>query len=87
MAGAALALLFTVFIPTKDKNPTYAEIKNYVLYAYNKEAEVIWKKGVPGMPDWTSTNLPIPGMNLPKRFLSVDNTRFAVNLVVYALTA
>ena len=45
VAGAALALLYTILIPAKDKNPTYAEIKNYVLYAYNKEAKSFGKRG------------------------------------------
>ncbi len=73
VAGAALALLYTILTPTKDKNPTYAEIKNYVLYAYNRESEVIWKKGVPGMPDWTSRNMPDHERGTPMRFLSVED--------------
>jgi hypothetical protein len=73
IVGAALALLVAVFTPVKDKNPTYAEIKNYVLYVYNKEAEVLWKKGVPGMPDWTSRTIPSLDQNYPKRFLSVED--------------
>ena len=73
VAGAALALLLTIFTPTKDKNPTYAEIKNYVLYVYNKEAEVIWKKGVPGLPDWNSRKPPDSERNYPKRYLAVED--------------
>jgi hypothetical protein len=73
VVGAALALLFTIFTPGKDQNPTYAEIKNYVLYVYNMEAEVIWKKGVPGMPDWTSRNAADHERTYPIRFLSVDD--------------
>lgn len=73
VAGAALALLYTILIPAKDKNPTYAEIKNYVLYAYNKEAEVIWKKGVPGLPDWTSRNAADRERGFPMRRLSVED--------------
>jgi hypothetical protein len=71
LAAIVVALSFTV--PTKDQNPTYAEIKNYVLYAYNKEAEVIWKKGVPGLPDWRSTTPFDPERSYPKRFLSVED--------------
>jgi hypothetical protein len=70
---AAIVVVLSFTVRTKDQNPTYAEIKNYVLYAYNNEAEVIWKKGVPGLPDWHSTTPFDPERSYPKRFLSVDD--------------
>jgi hypothetical protein len=57
--AAVVVTLFSLSSHPKDRNPTYAEIKNYVLSVYNKEADVIWKKGVPGMPDWTSNTPPL----------------------------
>lgn len=71
--AATMALLFSILLPSKDQNPKFAEVKNYVLYAYNKEAEVLWKRGVPGVPDWSSQSSPIRDANYPKRHLLVED--------------
>jgi hypothetical protein len=50
---AALAMLtMTLTRGTKDMNPTFADVKNGVLTAYNKEGEKIWTKAAFGIPDW-----------------------------------
>jgi len=74
--GSVCAVLAAIVVALSSPSrqgpePTYAEIKNYVLYAYNKESEVIWKKAVPGLPDWRSTTPFDPERSYPKRFLSV----------------
>jgi hypothetical protein len=72
-ALAAIVVVLSLTVQTKDQNPTYAEIKNNVLYAYNKETEVIWKKGVPGLPDCNSRNPLDRETTYPSRQLSVDD--------------
>lgn len=51
---AAMVLALLAVRPLKDTNPSFAEVKDYVLTAYNKEAEVLWTKGVLGIPDRSS---------------------------------
>jgi hypothetical protein len=56
-ASIAMVLAFLLVKPTfKDNNPAFAKISNYVLSIYNKDAEVLWKKGVIGLPDQTTEN-------------------------------
>jgi hypothetical protein len=71
--AAALAVIATVTFRSKDQNPTYAEIKNHILYAYNRDAEVIWKKAVLGSPDWTSRTVPNNDAEYRYRYLSVED--------------
>lgn len=55
MAACLAALALFVVKPFKDENPVFAEVKNYVLYAYNKDGDNLWTKGAVGMKNRQST--------------------------------
>jgi hypothetical protein len=49
--AAALVLGFLAVRPVKDTNPAYAAVKNYQLFVYNSNHEVLWTKTAKGIPN------------------------------------
>ena len=68
---AAMVLALLAVRPVKDTNPSFASIKDYVLTVYNKEAEVLWRKGMLGIPDRSSEIQVMP--NGEQRFLQMGD--------------
>ncbi len=55
LAACLAALAIFIVKPFKDSNPVFAEVKNYILYTYNKDGEKLWTKGAVGMKNRQST--------------------------------
>ena len=70
ISAMILTAAFFLLHPSKDLNPTFAQIENNVLSVYNKHGEVLWKKSVFGLPDVTSA---IRLIGEKKRFVLVDD--------------
>lgn len=65
---AFIGLIVALFLITKKPdikniNPTLAVIKDNVLSVYNEMGDLMWKRGVPGMPDYR-TDKPYEGQKL-----------------------
>lgn len=84
LAGIALAAAFLLVKPAfKDNNPVFAKIKNYVLTVYSKDAEILWKKGVIGLPDQTTEDTP-GSCNIERKLMLGDLDGNGINEILIA---
>jgi hypothetical protein len=54
LAAAIVTLALLSGRPSGSDNPTFAEVKNYVLTVFNKEGKTLWTKSVVGIPNGTT---------------------------------